>query len=397
MKILFLIGAGVSQGAGMIGTQDLDNNIRTGENIYRHTDGKYYFANNLEDCYKVSDYIRIAVINLINFITNKLVDSHLQIKINYEYLYYYLNELNLHFSSEKNNLFVDVFFKLNKIDINKLSEVTDRSGINKIELNYLFQEAVNYMRDATNYLLNYYQSNLTSKLNHLNLIKDVNSLKNVENIYLVTTNYDNLIEKYFEQNNISLYNNFTKLNEEVSKFEFDIKNTIKNKISLIKIHGSLNLYRLRKANSLWESEFYGETNNINYEININEEYYHVPQTYPIIMLGVSNKDSEYTRGYYFKVFIAFNECLENSNIVIVAGYSFLDSGINTRIIEWVYNNYKKNKLIVINPDIRNLIDNEMSGNIWNKLQMWQRDGVIHFIESKFENVSLEEIEKIINL
>lgn len=397
MKILFLLGAGVSQGAGMIGTIDLDKNIKTGENIFRHSDGKYYYSETIHNSYNVSDYNRIGAINLINFIIGKLEVSKLIKKINYEYLYYYLNELNLHFNSEKNNLFADEFVKLNKVNISKLSKVKDKTGIQKIRLDDLFKEAVNYIRDSTNNILNYQQSKLTGKLRHLNLIKDLRLIKKIKNIYIVTTNYDNLIEKYFDQNNIHLYTNFTKLNDEVSRFEFDNKKTLKNNLSLIKIHGSLNLYRIRKANSLWESEFYGETFNINHEINVKGESYFVPLAYPIIMLGVTNKDSEYTRGYYLKTFFAFNECLESSNLVIIAGYSFIDNGINVRIIEWIYRNYKKNKLIVINPKIKNLINNEISGNIRNKLEFWKRDGVIHFIENKFEDVKIEEIEKIITL
>lgn len=253
-RVLLLLGAGVSMGAGMIGTEYIDNFIKKNDQILRRSDGSYEISDTHR--YYYCDYLRIGANKLINFIYNQLDSKFLAKFVNYEMVYYHINEVSRHLSGEDENLLSDCFLHKYKKDIESIRTVKTEDGIFTIELNDLFAEALHYIQDIVHELIVWNENNITNP-EHLGLIKELNGDTLYKNCYIITTNYDHLIERYCEFHQIDISTCFTNWNGSVSKFEFELNHILDSRLSLVKLHGSTNLFRIKKTGASWESEFYG--------------------------------------------------------------------------------------------------------------------------------------------
>src|SRR6056297_3805805 len=100
-RIGFILGSGVSIKAGYDSVQSLTETILRGENIYRHTNGKYYKGE------KSCDYVN-RITQFINFIFEKLNNFNTKFYIatnsNYEDIYYILRQIHDEIYGEQENL-----------------------------------------------------------------------------------------------------------------------------------------------------------------------------------------------------------------------------------------------------------------------------------------------------
>ena len=130
---------------------------------------------------------------------------------------------------------------------------------------------------------------------------------NNKNLHIFTTNYDRVIEKFCEKNEIECCDGFdgTDLGKKIYKNNFEPKKN--NYLKLYKLHGSLNWRKNGNEIMYVDVDQMGDDNNTNLLI------------YPTL----SPKDEEKNHPYndYVKKFIDFTS---KNNICIVIGFSFRD-------------------------------------------------------------------------
>jgi len=162
-------------------------------------------------------------------------------------------------------------------------------------------------------------------------------------IPIFTTNYDVIIEKYFENlnnNNIGIFNFFN------SKNEFDpniIQGKIFNKetiISIMHLHGSIFFYKDIIENKILNTPISSYLEDKRYENKI---------IYPL-------KDKTPIEEPFFTYYDYFSRCLDNAKYLIVVGYSFRDSESLNRIKSSLIFN-KELKIIIIDSNAYKIKEN----------------------------------------
>ncbi len=109
---MFLLGSGVSIPAGFPSTDEITSQVFGGSNIIRHTDGRYYLA---VDSYDLggrltTEYLS-KVLELLRSIRDLMESYKKGEPLNYEILYYFIQQLNAYESGELLNMALFPFIR----------------------------------------------------------------------------------------------------------------------------------------------------------------------------------------------------------------------------------------------------------------------------------------------
>jgi len=160
----------------------------------------------------------------------------------------------------------------------------------------------------------------------------------------------------------------------------------------LKLHGSINWFRLRPDNGTWYDDRIG--------IAVDGDHEHtrdtqgrlqlpVPQR-PLFLVGTFNKLGDYSQELFSELLNGLRTFLSAADRLAVCGYSFGDKGINAVLINWLYGNQYR-KLVVIHGDPRGL-QAAARGAIANKWNDWKDLGCLRVIEKWIEDLDVDEIE-----
>jgi len=227
----------------------------------------------------------------------------------------------------------------------------------------------------------------------LEIFKDIVTDKNISQVNIFTLNHDLVLEDAFSKWNIKYNDGFSEPINNIRYWENGLIYKKKEKVKIIKLHGSINWFRYRIIDGDWNNESIG--------IPLSHDYYHTknpdgknqwpPDGRPKILVGTFNKMLQYTSGIYTTLFTEFNRLLDDLSIILVSGYGFGDKGINSRIIEWIYLSEEKH-IVVIHPKPDDLL-NSARGAISNKWIRWVNSKKLLVIPSGIEEVKWPELKE----
>ncbi len=102
---MFLLGSGVSIPGGFPGTVELTSQILAGNGIVRHTDGRYYLAGKLNylEGHPNDDHLS-KVVSLLEVIQQLMGEYEKLEPLNYEILYYFIQQLSAFESGDLLNM-----------------------------------------------------------------------------------------------------------------------------------------------------------------------------------------------------------------------------------------------------------------------------------------------------
>lgn len=394
MKIGFLFGSGLSLKAGYPSTSKVTETVVTGKNIFRHTDGNYYFGKSpMAHTGFPEEYLSRILI----FLNRVKVESDLYYfpfpdrATNYEDLYYICNQIYDSETFNYDNPIVQTFIDKITPDIKSLfdqrrSEI--KSTWNLLELS---SETMNYIVDIVWHALN----KDVKEMKYLSFLIECYQQDSFKNIYIFTLNHDTLLEQFFSSNSIPVQDGFGEPVNNVRYWDYNLFKEFNNKFSLIKLHGSVNWFR-----------FNAEENPKTVQIGIPLEwdFWHTKNPkgdlqYPIdgrpmFLAGTFNKMLQYNFGIWNTLHRHFYEVLNNSlDTLIICGYSFGDKGINTRLIEWMDGNIQ-NRILVIHPDLYNL-KVSARGAIARNWDTWKKGNRLLTIQDYVENIDWKRIANAI--
>lgn len=337
---MFLLGSGVSMPAGFPGTTDITNQIFTGNNIIRHTDSRYYLADNPSDLEspRTNGYLS-NVLSLLKSIRELMGSYNKQEPLNYEILYYFIQQLHAYESGDLLNMALSPF-------INQIKAGMQLLDVEPIDV---FSEAENYIRHTVWRML----FNPLNHDHHLAFLSDAINDEDTHMVNVATLNHDLLIEKHLTDMKISFCDGFGSPMNGVRYWE----NQFAGKNNLLKVHGSINWFTLKPDDGDWFDERLGIVldNDIDHAKSpTGTRMRSLPEKEPKILIGTFNKIYEYTESIFNDIYYQFRALLGKSNTLVVSGYSFGDKGVNNAILEWLYRN-RQNKIVVIHLNPRELL------------------------------------------
>jgi len=338
---MFLLGSGVSIPGGFPSTDEITTQVYEGKDIIRHTDGRYYLPDHPGDCEKeLTEPYLSPVRFLLQSINNLMSKYEKQEPINYEILYYFIQQLNAFKSGDLLNMALYPFMDQVKTCMQETLDLTD-----------VFDEAEKYIRHTVWRML----ARPVDKHQHLGFLSEAIKDQNVT-INVATLNHDLLIETHITQKKIDFCDGFGSPINGVRYWE----NRFADRNNLLKVHGSINWFSLMPDNGDWFDEKIGIVldGDIDHPRSpIGDLMRSTPEKEPQILVGTFNKIYEYTESIFSDIYCEFRTLLSRSQYLVVSGYSFSDKGVNTAILEWLYKD-RGHKIILIHRDADKLLQTD---------------------------------------
>jgi hypothetical protein len=386
MKIVFLLGSGISISAGMKGTDEITRQVLSGDNVRRHTAGCYEFGKPLyahmgfQDEYvpKITAFLRVLKGEIDQyFVSNFGRDS------NYEDLYYVVDQMDDGISGDLDNPVIQPFTD------SLLAKI--QSILEEISLQEILSETKKYIHDVVWRLLN----TEPSSTDYLRTLKEACFDAKLSAIDIFTLNHDVVLERLLEKSRIQFTDGFGKKEtDDIRYWKPELFQSGTSKVRLFKLHGSVNWFRFRPDGGGWEDELIGSV-----PLNCEIEYARNPagktqraiEGRPRLLLGTFNKMLKYTSGIYIELFCQFYNSLRQSKFLVICGYGFGDKGINTQVLEWVYSSLE-NRIVIIHGNVDQFMKRARPALSTNWKDLVGRKKLI-VIPKWIENVSWSFIKK----
>lgn len=180
------------------------------------------------------------------------------------------------------------------------------------------------------------QEKLEAKTENLTYLDNLMSLAKMKPVSIFTLNYDDVIEKACQKNDVDIQLGFDQQNRWFTNSFSDMEKGIK----LYKLHGSIHWkYNLINLGPYYEQIFKDK-------IGMDSPYERMYE--PALIMGDEKLE---TKGHFLDMFFTFKEELSKQNNLCIVGYSFQDSHINKLLWEW-YNKDTENKhVLIVDPSV----------------------------------------------
>src|SRR5690606_4979016 len=136
----------------------------------------------------------------------------------------------------------------------------------------------------------------------------------MNNSFIFTLNHDLVLETFFNENEIPFCDGFSDPINNVRYWSPKIYNEYMDKIRFLKIHGSIDWYRLREDGSDWHDENICIVTDGNIHMSLNQKgnYQFSCDVSPQILVGTFNKLAEYTSGIFIDLLCLFKKYLNET-------------------------------------------------------------------------------------
>jgi NAD-dependent SIR2 family protein deacetylase len=393
MKISFLLGAGVSQDLLSVRTDQLLDRMLTGRGVHKRQmmDGFYCVGAALnaggdEKSAEIACFVRLVKAQLDAWFHDRDWLSGIRHEASYEDLFYVVWQINRLFDRQTINPAlipaadaIRAAFRAHKpqADFKETCEVAER-----------------YMIDILSSLLADRSSTPEQRETQFALVNEVYQRRQLHAVF--TLNYDILLERFFDDRKIPFQDGFGDPSRETPRegpFNGDfLASNEPDKAPLLKLHGSLNWYRTVEKRVVKYTGANGDD-----KATWNFERCLPPRT-PMILAGTHNK----TTAYYSKVFVplhhAFCQLLADTDVLIVAGCSLSDEGVDLMLRE-CSQDQPTTKIVIINPQEQQEFEARLRGNQFYQhwLQNLPEDGRRYrYIPRKFSDTHWADLEPFLS-
>ena len=392
MNTAILLGAGSSLAAGFPSTKALTDLILSGGGVTRGSDSSHYINDDGPPC----EETRLAncMVRHLHAEAEPYYSEYAKRRTNYEDIFYLVHQAADDLLGEMENPAVSSFVgKLRAYMLLLIEAATKADRTNRLSLDdlQLLEETRHYIADIVWRALCHKPKQ--ESLSHLGVIAHACDSVNYRVTSISTLCHDTHVETYLEKKGISLADGFNaEPQARVRYWNGDFSSN--GKTPFLKLHGSVNWFRFRPDSG----DFYDD------RIGIPLDYYQRTQTVdgdlqtpvdgrPLLLIGTFNKISEYSSGIFRELHHCFRSTIMKANQMVVCGYGFGDKGINTEIIDWIYDR-RGRRLVIIHPDPDGPdgLVASARGAIRKHWPEWKKNGLISIIRKRFEDVSIDEFD-----
>jgi NAD-dependent SIR2 family protein deacetylase len=378
----FLFGAGLSLNAGLPSCDELNQTLIFGKNIFRYTSGQFYIKENPTDYEKEQLGLKkhYALLTMLSQCKAE-ADYYYQLNrlSNYEDWYYLAQQFHDEAMGAFDNPALHAFTSTNRRKFFEIYELA-YGELSKMQFHLSLNDLSGYIRDVVLNKIHLASLKPTFNPSYLSWILEAlkDSYFSKPNIF--TLNYDLLLEKLFEENDIPYCDGFCENSEEPFTRKLWNANLLDNSlnIKLIKLHGSLGWYKHKGSQCFFKTAKYE---------NMPREY--AKDCERLVLIGRHNKTLDYSSSVFEDLHYHFSASLKKSNCLVVCGYSFGDKAINTKIINWKIE-FPNKKIIVIDPvdPSTNTSAYKLIRDYW---EAWKSDQRAIWFSKEAKDITWEEI------
>lgn len=356
--ISFLFGAGLSRPASLPVTRDITEFVLRGENVCRHTNGRYLIEKHPNPRIdQTRDFLERILLLLQILKTEADLYYFSDRKPNFEDLYFMAQQILGSLTFDEDNPVAHHFARFLDGRLNHIlvqdpftEGLSTRSYPPAQRIRYrhdvstvakLLRESCNYMRDVACAMI----GQQPKELNYLGWLAEAIEDRTVGQKIFFTLNYDTNLETFLAGRAIRFVDGFgdSVASEGICYFDpstYEDSSTL----HVIKLHGSLNWFtnRVSRGPSDGQLKFIKvldyQTAAKSFEIDV-----------PIVIVGTHNKPAGYTNPLFEDQHNRFLTSLRATKNLVVCGYSFGDKAINTRLLYWLDQD-RNRRMIVIHPN-----------------------------------------------
>jgi hypothetical protein len=392
-SVAVLLGSGASWPKGDKSVRTLTEKVLDGRDYIRHSDRQYVKAPPNPGLPPWEETVG-AVTSFLRRLECFVRPYHERIigrDVNYEDLYYVIRQLEDEESGELDDPLVATARR----------EISDALAALQCEfLRSLGPEprsVVEVTTESARYIASVVVRELqdeAERLDHLSWIKNACDKAPGCIASLFTVNHDCVLERFLTSSGIGFVDGFEATGAEgVRHWRPSALQETNGRLSLLKLHGSIDWHRIRPDGEAdWYEERIASLASSIDPASIDGadgRRWMAVDPHPLILVGTFNKIVAYTTGVFLDLYAAFRERLRRTETLVVCGYGFGDKGINQQIVEWVYE-ARSRRIVVVHPRRDELFE-RARGAIRTNVPRWQQSGVLRVVEKCIEALSWDDV------
>ena len=395
-NISFLLGAGASIPAGYSSTKRLTKKIMAPRGYTRHTAG-YYIAdpdNQKNDLTYTTPVVRRIIRWLFMRTQEYFLYDEEPKEPNYEDLYYLASQLRDDATELENPAVLPLIRKL-KCEMTLWSEYEKfcEQYLQWDKFNHLCEETCHYIEDIVAHMLNRRNECCTK---HLEIIKSISEAEGegLELKGIATLAHDTHVERYLRCAGIKYTDGFSvPIPDDPLRIWRDHFSP-DDGIPFLKLHGSVDWIRfdLRKPGenqTLPLSEIgVCESPRLDNSIYGKDKY---ADHRPLLLIGTFNKTARYSWRLMVDIHYRFRKTLEDSDTLVICGYSFGDKAINSQLISW-RDAVRSRSLVVLDRRGRSEVGQSAR---YAATKLLNDQETTEFIAKPMEAVSTDELHRVL--
>lgn len=282
--------------------------------------------------------------------------------VNYEDIYYLASQLTDDYTELQNPALLPLIDRL-KWEMTlwpeflEFNEFRQRGNtmLRPEELQGVLEDTCIYIRSVVINILLRTQVSPCNK--HLELITAVNQADKLNLKGIATLAHDTHVENFLRNQHVQIADGFSPQPTECKWRIWQDHFPENNHIPFMKLHGSVDWKRISKEKNDRRPDTIGidmgrsERPNMPYHNGYSPESW-LPRGQSILLMGTFNKPAMYAGPQLIDVHYRFKKILENTDLLIVCGYSFGDKSINTQLISWWHSSCRS--IVVIDPNCQSM-------------------------------------------
>jgi SIR2-like domain len=178
-------------------------------------------------------------------------------------------------------------------------------------------------------------------------LKQIYETRRFKKMQVFTLNHDILLEEFLKLQKIRFTDGFTNHDGDVRWFDHRSLESSKAKVEVLKLHGAINWFRVwgdtKSDIAVLDNS---RTNHVSGKTGVS---FQVPSGRPQFLTG-RDKSMLYHYSIYNELFFHFNRSLRRSSRLVMSGYSWGDSSLNSLFDAWLENS-KQNRMIILHSNI----------------------------------------------
>ena len=352
VEATFLVGAGVSVAVGMPSTSQITHALLRNPDFGIHSSGDIVYqpceASSLgidffhrDDVHAFQEFLRLLH-RRIRF--GRLPHSGLiGPSPNYEDIYYVVHALHEHLAEEWDPLAEEYWLQ------SRDSLPKDLRSASRDDKAYWLKRCLVFIRGAVAGLLLHAER----KLGGLSALRAFGACaRDVSKVRVFTLNHDTVLERYFHDDDIPLFNGLGHTDGQMQWLEPDHYETSDKAVDVFKLHGSVTWSYWRcDAGGIPFGRFGCSPNNGLLPEDASGRPYSRgdgPDPNPIILVGTLNKAGLYQWQPFLQLLGLFVSCLNTTDGLIVCGHSFGDRFIRGHLANWMRGDPSR-RIVLVDP------------------------------------------------
>lgn len=386
MKPLVFLGSGISKPSGLPDVSKLTHALFEPA-WYKHTDERFYPLSEGDNPCAETRLCQELLRRLMERLT-PYYQRHRGTDPNYEDLFFILEQLEHEELAWEENAAIEPFL----IEVKKLSRDLCVPP-SPVYDDYTFQELASTTKDFIQCVV-WRRLSFNGKPQGLELLLDLADLSPTEQLTICTLNHDLLVERLFESASVPIVDGFPERNEDLRFFERSQLQQASTGVVLLKLHGSINWWRMRPDNGdPYDDKIAIPAKPIRDCHSESGVRFSELASHPEFLTGSFNKIVSYGAGISLALMDEFNHALEQHQYVLMSGYGWGDKGINMRLKNWLWGN-RQRKIVLLHEEPEQL---RASKGLWASFEDFVSDGKLVPIRKWLCDTSLNDVRAVMPL